>query len=93
MSCWSLGTSQVIASAQALGLRPATKDWNLLGQDLLIRNICYETSIFISFLDYWQVTLTWSPYGDDSLIHSLLIGDTSTTYYTDVAIRVTMTLY
>ena len=29
---------------------------------------CYETSIFISFLDYWQVTLIWSPYGDDSLI-------------------------
>ena len=39
--------------------------------------VCYETSIFISFLDYWQ----------------LLIGDTSTTYYTDVAIRVTMTLH
>ena len=55
--------------------------------------ICYETSIFISFLDYWQVTLIWSPYGDASLIRSLLIGDTSTTYYTDVAIRVTMTLY
>ena len=54
---------------------------------------CYETSIFISFTDYWQVTLTWSPYGDASLIRSLLIGDTSTTYYTDVAIRVTMTLY
>ena len=31
---------------------------------------CYKTSIFISFLDYWQVTLTWSPYGDASLIHS-----------------------
>ena len=45
------------------------------------------------FLDYWQVTLIWSPYGDASLIRSLLIGDTSTTYYTDVAIRVTMTLY
>ena len=55
--------------------------------------VCYETSIFISFLDYWQVTLIWSPNGDDSLIHSLLIDDTSTTYYTDVAIRVTMTLY
>ena len=54
---------------------------------------CYETSIFISFLDYWQVTLIWSPYGDASLIRSLLIGDTSTTYYTDVATRVTMTLY
>ena len=54
---------------------------------------CYETSIFISFLDYWQVTLIWSPNGDASLIRSLLIGDTSTTYYTDVAIRVTMTLY
>ena len=54
---------------------------------------CYETSIFISFLDYWQVTLIWSPYGDASRIHSLLIGDTSTTYYTDVATRVTMTLY
>ena len=25
---------------------------------------------FISFLDYWQVTLIWSPYGDDSLIRS-----------------------
>ena len=32
--------------------------------------LCYETSIFISFLDYWQVTLIWSPYGDDSLIRS-----------------------
>ena len=31
---------------------------------------CYETSIFISFLDYWQVTLIWSPYGDASLIRS-----------------------
>ena len=31
---------------------------------------CYETSIFISFLNYWQVTLTWSPYGDASLIRS-----------------------
>ena len=31
---------------------------------------CYETSIFISFLDYWQVTLIWSPYGDDSFIRS-----------------------
>ena len=40
-----------------------------------------------SFLDYWQVTLTWSPYGDASLIRSLSIGDTSTTYYTDVAIE------
>ena len=49
--------------------------------------------LFIFFLDYWQVTLIWSPYGDASLIRSLLIGDTSTTYYTDVAIRVTMTLY
>ena len=48
---------------------------------------CYKTSIFISFLDYWQVTLIWSPYGDASLIRSLLIGDTSTTYYTDVAIE------
>ena len=54
---------------------------------------CYETSIFISFLDYWQVTRIWSPYGNASLIRSLLIGDTSTIYYTDVAIRVTMTLY
>ena len=49
--------------------------------------------LFISFLDYWQVTLIWSPYGDDSLIRPLLIGDTSTTYYTDVVIGVTMTLY
>ena len=49
--------------------------------------------LFISFLDYWQVTLIWSPYGDASLIRSLLIGDMSTIYYTDVAIRVTMTLY
>ena len=49
--------------------------------------------LFISFLDYWQVTLIWSPYGDASLIRSLLIGDTSTIYYTDMAIRVTMTLY
>ena len=49
--------------------------------------------LFISFLDYWQVTLIWSPYGDASLIRSLLIGDTSTTYYTDVVARVTMTLY
>ena len=71
----------------------------LVGQDIHchdaqpIVRICYETSIFISFLDYWQVTLIWSPYGDVSLIRSLLIGDTSTTYYTDVAIRVTMTLY
>ena len=39
---------------------------------------CYETSIFISFLDYWQVTLIWSPYGDASLIRSLFIDDTST---------------
>ena len=31
---------------------------------------CYETSIFISFLDYWQVTLIWSPDGDASLIRS-----------------------
>ena len=59
----------------------------------LVSQFCYETSIFISFLDYWQVTLIWSPNGDDSLIHSLLIDDTSTIYYTDVAIRVTMTLY
>ena len=43
--------------------------------------------IFLSSL------LAWSPNGDDSLIHSLLIGDTSTTYITDVATRVTMTLY
>ena len=47
----------------------------------------------ISFLDYWQVTLIWSPYGDASLIRSLLIGDMSTTYYTDVAARVMMILY
>ena len=26
--------------------------------------------LFISFLDYWQVTLIWSPYGDASLIRS-----------------------
>ena len=49
--------------------------------------------LFISFLDYWQVTLIWSPYGDASLIRSLLIGDMSTIYYTDVAARVMMTLY
>ena len=49
--------------------------------------------LFISFLDFWQVTLIWSPYGDASLIRSLLIGDTSTTYYIDVVARVTMTLY
>ena len=36
----------------------------------ITKSMCYETSIFISFLDYWQVTLTWSPYGDDSLIRS-----------------------
>ena len=30
---------------------------------------CYETSTF-HFLDYWQVTLIWSPYGDASLICS-----------------------
>ena len=49
--------------------------------------------LFNFFLDYWQVTLIWSPYGDASLICSLLIGDMSTIYYTDVAARVTMTLY
>ena len=49
--------------------------------------------LFLSFLDYWQVTLIWSPYGDASLICSLLIGDTSTTYSTDMATRVTMTPY
>ena len=35
-----------------------------------LQGICYETSIFISFLDYWQVTLIWSPDGDASLIRS-----------------------
>ena len=66
----------------------------MISPDLLHQIIkCYETSIFISFLDYWQVTLIWSPYGDDSLIRSLLIDDTTTIYYTDVAIRVTVTLY
>ena len=77
--------AQKILTVQQLGEVGATSRLN--------GGLCYETSIFISFLDYWQVTLTWSPYGDDSLIHSLLIGDTSTTYYTDVAIGVTMTLY
>ena len=43
--------------------------------------LCYETSSFISFLDYWQVTLIWSPYGDDSLIRSLLIVLTVTWTY------------
>ena len=54
-----------------------------------VTSIVMRPVLFISFLDYWQVTLIWSPYGD---VH-LLIGDMSTTYYTDVAIRVTMTLY
>ena len=62
--------------------------------DVLMRVPVVTRPVFsFSFLDYWQVTLTWSPYGDDSLRRSLLIGDTSTTYYTDVAIRVTMTRY
>ena len=77
--------AQEILTVQPLGEVGATSRLN--------GGLCYETSIFISFLDYWQVTLIWSPYGDASLIHSLLIGDTSTTYDTDVAIRVTMTLY
>ena len=77
--------ARMILTVQQLGEVGATSRLN--------GGLCYETSIFISFLDYWQVTLIWSPYGDASLIHSLLIGDTSTTYYTDVAIRVTMTLY
>ena len=77
--------AQVILTVQQLGEVGATSRLN--------GGLCYETSIFISFLDYWQVTLIWSPYGDASLIRSLLIGDTSTNYYTDVAIRVTMTLY
>ena len=77
--------AQKILTVQQLGEVGATSRLN--------GGLCYETSIFISFLDYWQVTLIWSPNGDDSLIHSLLIDDTSTIYYTDVAIRVTMTLY
>ena len=77
--------AQKILTVQQLGEVGATSRLN--------GGLCYETSIFISFLDYWQVTLTWSPNGDASLIRSLLIGDTSTIYYTDVAIRVTMTLY
>ena len=48
---------------------------------------------FIFFLDYWQVTTIWSPYGDASLIRSLFIDDMSITYFTDVATRVIMTLY
>ena len=81
----SLVGAQKILTVQPLGEVGATSRLN--------GGLCYETSIFISFLDYWQVTLTWSPYGDDSLIHSLFIDDASTTYHTDVAIRVTMTLY
>ena len=44
----------------------------------LCKQIVTRPVLFISFLDYWQVTLIWSPYGDDSLIRSLLIDDTST---------------
>ena len=82
----SLVGAQKTLTVQQLGEVGATSRLN--------GGLCYETSIFISFLDYWQVTLTWSPYGDASLIYAhLLIGDTSTTYYTNVAIRVMMTLY
>ena len=42
------------------------------GMGFELCTICYETSIFISFLDYWQVTFTWSPYGDASLICSFI---------------------
>ena len=38
-------------------------------------------TVWIHFLDYWQVTTILSPYGDASLIHSLLIGNMSTIYY------------
>ena len=72
------------------------KDAQAQAQNLMIKaqKSCVTRPVFsFLFLDYWQVTLIWSPYGDASLIRSLLIGDTSTTYYTDVAIRVTMTLY
>ena len=41
------------------------------------RGIMLRDQYFHFFLDYWQVTLIWSPYGDDSLIRSLLIDDTS----------------
>src|ERR1700744_4018958 len=39
---------------------------------------CYGTSIFISFLDYWQVTLIWSPHGDASLIRCYVTAGTFT---------------
>ena len=62
--------AQKILTVQQIGEVGATSRLN--------GGLCYKTSIFISFLDYWQVTLIWSPHGDDSLIRSLLIDDTST---------------
>ena len=44
------------------------ENWSFL--DFFLGTYCYKTSISISFLDYWQVTLIWSPYGDVSLIRS-----------------------
>ena len=58
----SLVGAQKTLTVQQLGEVEATSRLN--------GGLCYETSIFISFLDYWQVTLIWSPYGDASLIRS-----------------------
>ena len=59
----SLVGAQKTPAVQQLGEVGATSRLN--------GGLCYETSIFIAFLDYWQVTLTWSPYGDASLIRSI----------------------
>ena len=91
MSSQAYCNDGVVGKCTALIGKPFWKpgfDQNMM-KVVLLRDQYY---LFI-FLDYWQVTLRWSPYGDASLIHSLLIGDTSTTYYTDMAIRVMMTLY
>ena len=73
----SITANQVHAAWTTMSETLWKRDKEQLPSVKLLLGECYETSIFISFLDYWQ----------------LLIDDTSTIYDTDVAIRVTMTLY
>ena len=54
--------AQTILTVQELGEVEAT---SRLNGDYVTRPV-----LFIFFLDYWQVTLIWSPYGDASLIRS-----------------------
>ena len=83
------GCTDIYEGSEPEKVAALLKENATVSQHVEILNLLQDQYYFI----FLSSLLAWSPNGDDSLIRSLLIGDTSTTYITDVATRVTTTLY